>query len=667
MNKFLATIVFMVTCVSLYAQSDTIQIKEVEITSTIKIDTTLPFAISTIDSKDINYTYNGQEVPLFFNQSPSVTVTSDAGNDLGYVYMRIRGVDQTRINFTLNGVPLNEPEDQGDYFSNYPDFLRSISNIQVQRGVGTSTYGSPSYIGSVNFDGPVMTTDGYTNIGYSYGSYNTQELFIEYKSKYKKNKSFYIRGSKVYTDGYRKHSGHNGQSVFLAGMFAKGKNVFKLNAFYGGSKNFQSWLGSTLEEIDTNRRVNGNSVEKDNFSQFHTQLQYSYSLNSKTTITSNLYYNYLDGDYDFDLDNFLGISNYNLGFYNYYMYSNFIGLLTNVKTDIKKVSLIVGFHQNFYNRTHIGSEINMGKLYENTGYKNETDLYAKVKINLNKFTPFIDIQYRHVTFDYDGYNTSGLPIKFNTINWDFINPKIGISYKPIGYIDLYYSIGYTGREPTRTDMFGGEDNLIDQNDILFTNPEYALDNELGMRFNRKNLYFNVNLYYMKFIDEIVLNGLIGKNGLPLRSNVDNSYRAGVETELSYSYKSFNIYFNYTYSKNKIIQGDSTITPILTPNNIFYTDINYKISIVTIGVNAKAQSKSYIDFTNRYQLNSFFLLNFYTQVNIKNKFYVKLWLNNILNETYYTNGMMHTYDGENYFPLYHVQAPFNFKISLTIKI
>jgi len=669
--RFKILLILTFISIGIFSQK-TIDLNEVEISSTTKIDSTKPFAIEFINSKTINESYQGQEIPLFLDRTTSVTTSSDAGSDLGYVYMRLRGVDQTRINFTLNGVPLNEPEDQGVYFSNFPDFLSSVKDIQIQRGVGTSSYGTSSYIGSINFDSPLLTGGQYTKVGVLFGSYNTTKLFVEYNSKFIKNRfAFYCRGSILKTDGYREHSGSQGGSFFVSGLYTNQKSdIIKINMFYGQSRNEMSWIGSTLEELEINPKHNGNTKEEtDKFKQLHTQVQYKHSFSKNTIITTNFYYNYLKGGYDFDLDNFLGIPYYETGFYNYSVYSNFLGNVTNFKKTYRRLTFNVGFNQNLYNRTHIGTERSLGHQYANTGYKNETSIYLKTYYDIKKIGLFFDIQYRHTSFKYDGLDYNGNQMNFSTIYWDFLSPKIGIIYKPFKNLNIYYSIGTTGREPTRTDMFSGYENIYSQDEILFTNPEYVLDNEIGIRMTNKNLFVNMNFYYMKFLNEIVLSGVYGTNGLPIRENVTNSYRTGFELELKYNYKNLGFYFNSTFGNSLIIQdGGYKIRPILSPNIIIFGDINYKLfKIWNIGLTTKHQSSSYIDFENKYKLPEFTVLNFYTSIDLGKYTTIRLWLNNITNTRYYTNGMMFTYDYENYFPLYFSQPPINYKISLTFKI
>jgi iron complex outermembrane receptor protein len=308
--KKLLTIILLLLVPFIYGQNiskDTIDIKTYEIVG-VRADNNTPITKTNLKEKEINTLYNYyEELPLFLNKTPNITSSTDGGHNLGYVYFRLRGIDQTRINMTLNGIPLNELEDQGVYFSNYPDFLSTVKSMQIQRGVGTSSYGTSSYGGSINF----VSKDGNkrnTLIDIGGGSFNTMKFSIENSTGLINNKiSFYTRFSKFSTDGYKYNSGNDGMSFFLNGGYYGNKDVIKIIAFNGKVKNGMSWFGESYENIMIDPRTNSNTErEIDEFNQSLISIIYNREINKKLFINVNGFYNKLKGywlydNFDYDI------------------------------------------------------------------------------------------------------------------------------------------------------------------------------------------------------------------------------------------------------------------------------------------------------------------------------------------------------------------------------
>ena len=616
-----------------------------------------PFTYTNLYNRKLDKINYGQEASFILSQTPSITAYSDAGNYQGYSYFRIRGIDQTRINMTLDGVPLNEPEDQGVYFSNYPDFLNSIGQLQIQRGVGTSKNGSASYGGSVQFTSPKLSEKAKKEIGIGYGSYNQYRIYGEFNSGLKKNKGLYLRASHLHADGYKERSANTSSSVFYsAGIFNKNA-TWKATGFIGTQKNELAWLGVSQAEIDLNPKTNANTEEDDKFSQALLQLQHISYLSESSTLQASIYYNFLDGNYDFDLNNFLGLPP-TPEMFNYALSSHFIGGFSNYTYEKDWLTAVAGFHLNRYERTHEGSERTIGYLYRNTGFKNEISIFTKATIEVGLLTFLADLQWRKTNFDYDGN------VELDQLDWTFFNPKFGITITPNTNFNIYYSIGKTGREPTRTDLFKGNDNLgtdlFGNPDLGITEAEYVVDHELGLRITRNIFKANLNIFYMDFRDEIVLNGQFGPNGLALNENVDKSYRSGLEFDIKYLiFKRLAINQNLAYTHSKIEDAGITFEPILTPSFIFNNSLSYPIKAFTISLDARYQSSSYIDFANEEKIDGYVLLNARVRYALK-KFSATVFLNNLNNKQYYNNGYV-DFDGT---PKYFIQAPFHIFTALT---
>jgi iron complex outermembrane receptor protein len=416
-------------------------------------DKRTPITFQNISSKDLKTKSTGQEPSFLLSETPSITNYSDAGNSQGYSYFRLRGIDQTRINMTLDGVPLNEPEDQGAYFSNYPDILNSVSKIQIQRGVGTSKNGVASYGGSVQLFSPNLYDSTKITFGLGYGSFNSLRAFGEYNSGVKNRKALYIRASQIYSDGYKYNSSNNSKSVFMSSGLFYDKSTWKMNLLAGHQQNQLAWLGVSDSLISIDRQTNANKNERDQFTQCLAQLQNNWRPNNSSSVQTSVYYTFLKGNYDFNLNSFLGLPITD-ELYNYAFQSNLIGFFSNYTFSKNRFKSTTGVHGNIYNRQHLGSEKSLGQLYQNTGYKNEASAFTKADYTFNRFTFFADIQYRYSTFDYKG------TVALDKMQWHFINPKAGLSVEVKPNSIIYYSIGSTGREPTRNDLFGGNDDLL---------------------------------------------------------------------------------------------------------------------------------------------------------------------------------------------------------------
>jgi len=627
-----------------------------EVIVTYQADKLTPITFQNLSSIDLKAKSTGQEPSFLLSELPSITVYSDAGNTQGYSYFRMRGIDQTRINITLDGVPLNEPEDQGAYFSNYPDILNSVSKIQIQRGVGTSKNGVASYGGSVQLFSPNLYDSTKKTFGIGYGSFNSLRAFGEFNSGIKNKKALYVRASQVYSDGYKYNSSNNSQSVFINSGLFYDKAAWKINLLAGHQQNQLAWLGVSDSLISTDRKTNANKNEKDKFTQCLVQLQNSWRPNTVSTIQTSVYYTFVNGNYDFNLNNFLGLPTTS-ELYNYAFQSNLIGVFSNYTFSKKRFNWTTGIHGNIYDRQHLGSEKTLGQLYKNTGYKNEVSVFTKVDYTIKKITFFADIQYRYSTFDYNG------TVSFDKMNWHFINPKAGLSYAIKENSTLYYSIGKTGREPTRNDLFGGNDDLLADSlgnaIVSIKTPEYVLNQELGFRHQSQKLNFNLNLYYMDFKNEIVLDGKFGPNGLALTNKVEQSFRTGIELSVTYKInKNFSLIKNSSFNYSRIKEQKEVFTPILTPPIIINQEAVYFYKRFSIALSARYQDKSYIDFANTSTVKNYFLINARVQYNIKG-FQFCVFLNNISNTQYFNNGYV-DFDGSK---KYFVQAPTNFHASI----
>lgn len=629
-----------------------------EIGITYQAPPNAPFSFQNIPSGRLKSISIGQEPSFLLKETPSMTNYSDGGNAQGYSYFRLRGIDQTRINISLDGVPLNEPEDQGAYFSNYPDLMNSVKRIQIQRGVGLSKNGSASYAGSVQLFSPSLHDSTQTTFGLSYGSFNSLRVFGAYKSGLKNNKALYVRASQIYSDGYKDNAFNNSQSIFISAGIFNNNSTWKLNILAGQQQNGMAWLGVSDSLIQINPKTNANaSQERDRFLQSLAQLQNRWQIDGNSILHTSVYYTFLNGNYDFDLNNYLGLPSTS-ELYNYNFRSHLIGLFsTFTRYKTSKWNWTSGLHANTYNRKHLGSELALGELYDNTGFKNEASLFSKIDFNLKKLNFYADLQYRYTQFNYKG------SVKMDQLDWSFVNPKAGISLRFTPRSSLYLSSGFTGREPTRNDIFGGNDDLAADSlglpSLFNTKAEYVLDNELGFRYKRKEVQFDFNLYYMNFNNEIVLNGNFGPNALVLTDNVEQSYRTGAELSVQWQiHPNILLLNNSSWNYSRIQDQGEVFSPILTPPLLVNQEVVYNYKAFTFALIGRYQHAAYIDFANSAEVESYFLLDSrisYAYKGVK----VSAFLNNLTNVRYYNYGYV-DFDGSSKF---FVQAPFSTFLAL----
>jgi len=641
--KIFFTLFLLIIAANTFSQSitDTAQLKEIVVSAPYKVSKTTPFSFTNLDAKTITLSGREKEPVSVLQSTPSFTFNTDNGLFSGYCYYRLRGIDQTRINVSLNGVPLNEPEDQGIYFNNFPNFMQTISHIQIVRGVGVSKSGVSSYAGSINFDNFETSETEFT---LSYGSFNTINSTANYNFK-----RGWIRASYLNTNGYKYHSGNKSGSVFY--LFRPSKKS-ELYGFIGKQFNDMAWVGSPIDSIKNDRRYNANkSSEKDEFLYIHNQFHQSFK-----NINIILYHTYLNGGYNMDMGHFDG--NFNQSFYKLNLKSNWIGTNVFVKIFDKTFFGVSAFT---YKRNHdnLMAYPNVYESYnKNYGVRNEFSPYFKTNFSFKKLSLYGDLQYRLTSFY---YNDITRKFDLSKKKWNFLNWSAGTTYKAFDKFYVYCGVGQNHREPTRTDMFGGYDEYHEESysDIV---PEEVIDVELGTKYYAKNLLIKFNVYHMNFKNEIVLNGQIGPNSIVIHSNVAKSHRTGAELEIKYDVGKWELKNSTNVSNNIIIQNDTTITHVLSPSLISSLDICHNSKTFVPGINLRYNGESYLDLSNQNKIPSYLTMDFFNSINFNNFVFV-LRINNVFDKLYYTYGNI-GFDGN---PIYFQQAGRNFSITMSYKL
>ncbi len=563
------------------ARSDTTRAQRLErvTVSAVRSSNDAPVSRKTLGQNDLAPRYFGQDVPLLLQgPAPSLTSYAETGNYWGYSYIRLRGIDQSRINLTLDGIPLNDPEDQVLYFADFPDLANSLGSVQVQRGVGTSSNGTAAYAGSINMESvPLGVAALSANVQAERGSFGSKRYSAEYQSGLMPTRfAWYGRVSSLSTNGYRYHSGVEGKSIFLSAGYFGDRDILKVTATTGTMRDTMAYLAVPVTDLDTNRRINPLTPrERDGFTERLAALSYTHAFTSGTSWSTTAYRISAGGDYDVQLDS---LQQFNLDF-------TWYGVTSAFTVQRRRVRFDAGMNANTYSRDHFAFQHPDldNPLYFNTGHKQDASTFAKLAYAVGSATLFGDVQARWAKFRYTPDAHAG--ISEQSVDWTFLNPKVGASYTLTKAWSLYGSFGANTREPARSDMFAGFDNLDTSNvafvgDLRRVKPERVRDVEAGTMFHSSALDIQADVYDMQFHDEITPIGALSYIGTPLRKNVNSSYRRGVEADatirgIPHTLLSGNI----TLSRNRIQAfTDSTIDipvtyrdvePLLTPRATAY--------------------------------------------------------------------------------------------------
>lgn len=489
---------------------------------------TTPTSQSTLTRATLERTYVGQDAPLALLGVTGVTAASDAGAFSGYSSIRLRGVDQTRLAISVDGVPLNDPEDQVLYFSNVPDFMNSMQSVQVTRGVGSSAFGTAAFAGSLDFESmPIAATPRFGEVQLTGGSWGTRRASVEGATGLVNGFAAYARLSGQETDGYRDNSGNDARSGFVSAGWVGARDAIKFTGFAGRSKMQLAYYAASEADIAADPRTNYMSpLERDDFHQAMASLQWTRVLAEGTTLTTTAYRNGAGGNYDV----FVGSD-----LWNFNLDHSWYGVLSTLQGRRGAVAWATGAHASDYSRghwLHVRPDLD-AKVYDNRGHKQEQSAFAKATWTRGAVDWHGDVQVRRAAFRYEP--TPGSSFGEPAIDWVFVNPKLGVTWRARPALTLHASVGQASREPTRSDMFAGADDLDDAGaaELLPLNqvkPERLLDVEVGARHVGARHTLGVNLFSMRFRDEIAPIGAISITGSQLRRNVDRSARSGIEVE-----------------------------------------------------------------------------------------------------------------------------------------
>ena len=500
-----------------------------------------PISKTILQLEDIERRQHGQDIPLLLQGTPSLTIKSETGTPWGYSYIRLRGMEHRRVNFTLDGIPLNDPEDHVLYFADFPDLANSLQSVEVQRGVGTSSTGVAAYAGSVNMESiSLAATPRAFEAQAQAGSFDSRRASAEYSSGLMANRTaFYARGSALSTNGYRRHAGIDARSVFFSGGYFGDRDVVKLIATAGVFADTMAYTGASPDQIAQDRRFNPLRPDvTDRFVEQVAGLTYVRALGAGSSLSTMLYRVAADGAFNVCIDRcdapVADLWKFRLDF-------SWYGATSAWAYEHDRLRLNLGANANTYARDHHAYALpdESVPLYFNTGHKRDLSGFAKLAYDVldDRATVFGDVQVRAARFRYEPDANAGIDAP--SIDWVFLNPKLGVTYHATPALSLYASYGVNSREPSREDMFAGFDNLDTTNTAFVgsleqVRPERAHDLEAGIALSAGRSSLKANVFDMRFRNEILPIGELSYIGTPLRKNVPSSYRRGVELDFTAS-------------------------------------------------------------------------------------------------------------------------------------
>lgn len=696
------------------------------IVEAVRANERTPTTYNEISKEDLDKSNFGQDLPYLLDETPSTVVTSDAGAGIGYTGVRIRGTDPTRTNVTINGIPVNDAESHGVFWVNMPDFASSVDNLQVQRGVGTSTNGAAAFGASINLQTNELNEKAYAELDNAYGSFNTWRHTIKAGTGLINNKfSMDARLSKISSDGYIDRASSDLKSFYVSGAWHGKKSNLRFNIFGGKEITYQAWNGVFQDDLNDHRRMNSAGAyidengeqkyydnEVDHYEQTHYQLHFSHRFSNKLNLNVSGHYTRGKGYYeqfrrDDDFDTYglqpvivAGDTVVNTDLIRRRWLDNHFygGVFSLNYTNQKGFNLVWGGGANQYIGDHFGeiiwaryasqSDIR-DRYYDNLAVKSEANSYLKVTYQWKKLVAFADVQYRFVDFRFEGNAVINeeMTLTDQVVNYHFLNPKAGLMYDFNEKHNLYLSYAMSNREPVRKDF---TESTPDSR----PNPEQLHNIEFGYRMRYKKLMLNINEYFMYYKDQLVLTGQINDVGGYTRSNVDKSYRLGTEIELGYKpIKYLHLTANAAFSLNKIAEFteyidnyDDGTQEVITHKN---TDIAFSPNVIAgARISVLPVDDLEISFINKYvgrqfldntsntdrQLDGYFVTNFRVNYTLRDVFFKEMtfgfMVNNIFNNLYENNGYTFSYiyggerTTENY---YYPQAGTHFLFHIRLRL
>jgi len=653
----------------------------------VRVDADSPITHSNFSKEEIAKRNLGQDIPVLLNYLPSVVSTSDTGNGVGYTSIRVRGSDNSRVNVTINGIPYNDQESQGTFWVNLQDFASSTQNIQLQRGVGTSTNGSGAFGASLNILTEKYNKDASAEINSSLGSFNTFRNNVKFSTGLL-NDHFEISGrlSRISSDGYVDRARADLRSYFVQANYVDENTLLKALVFGGEEVTYQSWFGVDKETLENDRTFNpagaytdenGNlqfyDNEVDNYNQDHYQLHWNQILNQHWSSNLGLNYTYGRGYFEQFVEDadlvFHQIGPVEVGdttvtesdlIRRRWLDNDYYVVNANINYTDNQLDFTAGAFYSLYDGDHFGeviwsrfagNSLIRDRYYDGNATKQEFTTFAKATWRINNtWQVYGDLQGRFITYETSGINDQRSDFVVDE-TFEFFNPKFGLTYRANTNNQLYFSYGRANREPRRQDFENG-----------ITKAEQLDDFELGWRYTKPKTSINANLYYMNYKDQLVLTGALDDVGNPIRQTSGNSYRLGLEVEGNFRINTkLNIQPNVAISSNKnqdfvaqidgelVNLGDTNIS--YSPELIFGNQISYlilpqfQVNFLSkyVGEQYMGNIDSDVSKLDAFFVNDLNLIYTITDIPVFKEIVLTGLINNVFDAEFESNGYFFTFD------------------------
>jgi iron complex outermembrane receptor protein len=652
-----------------------------------------PMSYSNIGAQQLDEQNLGQDIPYMLSLTPSVVTTSDAGAGIGYTGFRVRGSDPTRINVTIDGIPLNDPESQGVWWVNMPDFTSSVEDIQIQRGVGTSTNGAGAFGASINLKTQSLRAKPYATTSNTIGSYSTLKNNVEFGTGLLADK-FTLDGrlSRISSDGYIDRATSDLKSLYLSGAYYGTDEVLKLSVISGKEKTYQAWNGVPLSYLDNDSLRTYNSYtyenETDNYWQDHYMLHYKKQLANSGTFNLGLHFTHGEGYYeqykngqdfaDYGLNNVI-VGNDTLTetdlIRRKWLDNDFYGAVFSYNNRKDKLDYTIGGGWNTYDGRHYGvvrwaeyasnSQIDY-IYYDNDGIKTDFNLYAKGHYQYSDdVTVYADLQHRQIDYSFLGKDENGAE-RNDTVNFEFFNPKFGAYYQIDNKSSAFASFAIANREPNRSDFVESSPNSRPLHESLY-------DTEVGYKMEGSNFAFSATAYYMIYENQLILTGKINDVGAYTRENVDYSERKGIELEAGVKINpKWSWSANATFSENTIAhytqyvdnwdtwgqesKSYSNTSIAFSPEMIWASQLDYQFKDnIEVQFISKYVDEQFIDNTSSddRKLDAYLVHHARLIWDIESELFksarLSLQVNNLLDEKYVNNAWVNRFKSDGYDP------------------
>ncbi len=677
-------------------KSEVLQGEEVFISATRAVAGVTPVAFSNLTEEEISDLYTVEDVPMILAGETGVYAYSESGNGTGYSYVSIRGFDQSKIAVMMDNVPLNDNESHQVYWVDHTDILSDAKDVQIQRGIGNSLYGSAAFGGSINVTTKIHSDSPYAALKLGHGSFNTSKYSLDMNSgNLFKNLSLKARYSQTESDGYRDEheSFQRGFSFGAEHRTEKMTNQFR--ALIGYENTDLTWDGIYASDIDDReKRREGYKAYTDDFLQLIYSLNIRYTISPSMTFTNTAYLVAGEGYYEvfkYDQDWY----SYNLDVADEYtddeekeLYTDllrrkwilnaYVGIVPALTLNKENYRLDIGGEFRYYKGDHFGQVKDFSneavntfvgnvwyRYYQYTGYKQSLSLFTHLAYDVNEQLKFVgDIQFQQHDWSLDQQKIGHALGHQLSAKWPFVNPRVGLIYKLDETMSVFANYGTAQKEPA--------DNQIISADDVWSEPvkaaaEVIHDVETGFTYQKNKMHFGMNLYRIDYENEQLKNIDVEQEGEYDYYAADATVHQGAEFDFSWVLrKNMSLNINGSYHDFTFVSGDEEGNTLpATPKGLLNISLNHQlIGNLNTFYNIRYVGEQFLDKENIGKIDPYTLMNLGLSYETKSLI-VRMKINNLTDILYSTFGYGYEWDG--YHAYYWPGATRNWFVSMEYKL